>query len=188
MLIDDLITRGTKEPYRMFTSRAEYRLLLREDDADLRLTEKGRELGLIADHRWEVLVTKRELIAQEQGRLKSTWIKPNTEASARFTQVFGKELTREYNLMELLKRPEVDYLALMNIVGTGFKPVRIPDDFTRIGLKPVPTTEIGKEISEQIEIQAKYAGYIERQQTEIERLTRYENLRIPPNFDYQKNH
>jgi tRNA uridine 5-carboxymethylaminomethyl modification enzyme len=165
VLIDDLITRGTAEPYRMFTSRAEYRLLLREDNADLRLTPVGRELGLVDDDRWQAFERKRAAIENESQRLHNTWIRPDTVSEEQAQQVFGTTLSREYRLFDLLRRPEVSYAGLMSLPTAG----SAVDD-------PV--------VAEQLEIQAKYAGYIERQQEEIERHRRYETLVLPQNLDY----
>ena len=167
VLVDDLITRGVSEPYRMFTSRAEYRLSLREDNADLRLTEAGRDLGLIDDERWEVFCEKREAIACEQERLKSTWVNPKLVPLAEVERVFGQPLERDYNLASLLRRPDVSYRALMTLPGAG----------------PGVTDP---RVAEQIEIQAKYQGYIERQQEEIERNVEHENARLPEDLDYLK--
>ncbi|MBU6951781.1 tRNA uridine-5-carboxymethylaminomethyl(34) synthesis enzyme MnmG [Hahella sp. HN01] len=164
VLVDDLITMGTREPYRMFTSRAEYRLLLREDNADLRLTEKGRELGMIDDERWRVFCEKREAIAREQQRLKSIWIQPATEKARKAAELLETELTREYSLHDLLKRPEMTWEKLSLLDAE------------------VATTPF--EVAEQLEIQVKYAGYIDRQQEEIERLRRNENMALPADLDY----
>ncbi|OWL88648.1 tRNA uridine-5-carboxymethylaminomethyl(34) synthesis enzyme MnmG [Halopseudomonas aestusnigri] len=163
VLVDDLITMGTREPYRMFTSRAEYRLVLREDNADLRLTEKGRELGLVDDERWAVFNAKREAIEQETQRLRSTWMQPNSEQGKAYSAQYGTPLTHEYSLLDLLRRPEVDYTALVELTGA---------------------TDIPVDAAEQVEIQAKYAGYIERQQEEIERLRQHEQTRLPQDLDY----
>lgn len=167
VLIDDLITRGTQEPYRMFTSRAEYRLLLREDNADLRLTPKGFELGLVSEDRWRHFETKRSAIVTEQHRLKSTWIRPDTKIGQALENLLQQPLSREYNLEELLRRPNVSYPDLMSIaeLGPGITDLKA---------------------SEQIEIQTKYAGYIERQQEEINRQLRHEEALIPEHFDYDK--
>lgn len=167
VLIDDLITCGTNEPYRMFTSRAEYRLLLREDNADLRLTEMGRELGLVDDYRWECFNVKREAIAQEQQRLLDTWVQPGTPKGTLVETILDKPLGREYRLMDLLRRPEVTYQRLMSLEAIG----------------PGVTDPL---VAEQVEVQAKYEGYIERQKDEIERQRRYENLRLPAGMNYDQ--
>lgn len=165
VLIDDLITSGTKEPYRMFTSRAEYRLFLREDNADLRLTPKGRELGLVDDERWGAFEQKRTQVAQEIQRLQSILVRPASTAGTQVAALLGKPLEREYRVLELLRRPELNYQQLMTLEQVG----------------PGITDEIA---AEQIEIQTKYAGYIERQQTEIERQGRHDETGIPMAFDY----
>jgi tRNA uridine 5-carboxymethylaminomethyl modification enzyme len=165
VLIDDLITRGVTEPYRMFTSRAEYRLSLREDNADLRLTAKGRELGVVDDARWRRFEAKREAIAREQARLASTWLRPGQLEEGEARRVLGAPLTREANLLELLRRPETSYTALLSLPGAGPAVDDLP-------------------VAEQLEIQAKYAGYIERQQDEIERHARHEDTRLPDGLDY----
>ncbi len=163
VMVDDLITRGTAEPYRMFTSRAEYRLLLREDNADLRLTPIGRELGMVDDVRWAAFEAKREAIAREQQRLRDTWARPAEVQNAE--ALLGGPLLREYRLEELLRRPDVSYAALSELLP-GFEPVK--DD----------------QVAEQIEVQLKYAGYIERQHEEIARQQRNEHTVIPENLDY----
>jgi len=163
VMIDDLITRGTAEPYRMFTSRAEYRLQLREDNADLRLTEQGRELGLVDDARWQRFEEKREAIANLQGKLAKKWIRTESDEAALAEQLWGKKLLKEASLMEMLRRPEVDVENLL----------RFSDE-----------TEVDEQVAEQVAIQAKYAGYIDRQQTEINRTQRYEHLKLPENVDY----
>ena len=165
VLVDDLITMGTKEPYRMFTSRAEYRLLLREDNADLRLTEVARELGLVSDARWAAFSRKRESIDAEQQRLKSTCLRPGSVPDDVAQQVVGNVLKKEANLMELLRRPEVSYATLMTLPGAG---VSVTDPL----------------VAEQLEIQAKYHGYIERQQAEIEKHRGNELTPLSPDFDY----
>ncbi len=164
VMIDDLITRGTQEPYRMFTSRAEYRLLLREDNADLRLTEKGRELGLVDDERWQAFETKRAAISGLQDDLKKQWVRADTEESRQVEEVWGKPLLKEASLMELLRRPEVDIQRLLSFLEGG--------------------EAIAEQVGEQVEIQAKYAGYIVRQQTEIDKALRYDHLRLPDALDY----
>jgi tRNA uridine 5-carboxymethylaminomethyl modification enzyme len=163
VMIDDLITRGTQEPYRMFTSRAEYRLLLREDNADLRLTETGRQLGLVDDQRWQAFEKKREAIAKLQGDLAKKWIRAGTEQADLVEQYWGNKLQKEASLIELLKRPEVDIEKLLDFADTD---------------------EVAEAVAEQVAIQAKYAGYIDRQQTEINRTRRYDHLRLPKNVDY----
>ena len=165
VMVDDLITRGTNEPYRMFTSRAEYRLLLREDNADLRLTEKGRELDLVDDGRWQAFSEKREAIAREQERLRSTWIQPGKIADAELERVLGEPISREHSLMDLLSRPQVVYAELMGLPGMA-------------------SPETHELALEQVEIQAKYAGYIERQKVEIEKNRRDEESRLPEKLDY----
>lgn len=163
VLVDDLITMGTREPYRMFTSRAEYRLLLREDNADLRLTEKGRELGLVDEQRWRAFCAKREAIELETQRLRDTWIQAGSAEAEQLADKLTSPLTREYSLMDLLKRPELSYADLGNLKGQS-----------------VTVTQV----AEQVEIAAKYAGYIDRQQDEIARLRAHENTPIPADFDY----
>ena len=158
VLVDDLITMGTIEPYRMFTSRAEYRLLLRQDNADLRLTEKGRNIGLVGDERWKAFCEKREAIELEKQRLKSNWIQVNSTLANEISNKFDTPLTHEYNILDLLKRPELRYHDLVK-----------PDD-------PMSASQ---DVAEQIEIQAKYSGYIDRQKQEIEKLHRQEDTKIP---------
>ena len=167
VLVDDLITRGVSEPYRMFTSRAEYRLSLREDNADLRLTETGRKLGLVDDVRWQAFSEKREAIVREQERLKSTWVNPKVLPAAEAKRVLGQEIEREYTLADLLRRPDVTYDALMTLPGAG-------------------SGVADRQVAEQIEVQAKYHGYIERQRDEIERNEQHENARLPADIDYRK--
>ena len=163
VLVDDLITMGTKEPYRMFTSRAEYRLVLREDNADLRLTEVGRELGLVDDERWAAFSTKRESIEQEAQRLKTTWVQPGSAEAAALEAKGESKFVREYSLHDLLKRPGLEY---NDVAGLKGEPVADP------------------QVAEQVEIQAKYDGYIARQLDEIEQLRRYENTKLPTDLDY----
>ncbi|MBL8259189.1 MAG: tRNA uridine-5-carboxymethylaminomethyl(34) synthesis enzyme MnmG [Candidatus Competibacteraceae bacterium] len=165
VLIDDLITRGASEPYRMFTSRAEHRLLLREDNADLRLTETGRRLGVVDDARWRAFAAKREAIERESQRLRELWIRPNQFGEAELQQVLQGPLARESRASELLRRPEVSYAGLVSLPGVG-------------------PGEADPQVAEQVEIQAKYAGYIDRQRDEIERQRRHEELALPADFDY----
>ncbi|WP_363799586.1 tRNA uridine-5-carboxymethylaminomethyl(34) synthesis enzyme MnmG [Lysobacter firmicutimachus] len=165
VLVDDLITHGTSEPYRMFTSRAEYRLQLREDNADLRLTPFGRELGLVDDARWDAFARKREAIERETARLGAIWAAPNNALGREIAQALGVEVSRESSARDLLKRPELDYAKLMQVASLG---PAVADD----------------EVAEQVEIGVKYAGYLDRQRDEIERQQRNESTPIPDGFDY----
>jgi len=165
VLIDDLITHGTKEPYRMFTSRAEYRLQLREDNADLRLTETGRNLGLVHDARWEKFATKREAIARENQRLGSIWVTPGNALGREVDATLGIAVTRETSVLDMIKRPELDYAKLVSVPSIG------------------PGVEDDK-VAEQVEIGIKYSGYLDRQRDEIERQQRNEDTVIPADFDY----
>ena len=168
VLVDDLITRGIAEPYRMFTSRAEYRLSLREDNADLRLTEHGRVLGLVDDVRWAAFSAKREAIAREQERLRSTWVHPSKVSAEDATRVLGKPLEREYTLHDLLRRPDIDHASLMTLhIGES------------VG-------SLDPQVVEQVEIQAKYQGYIDRQQDEVAKSLANEEARLPDDFDYSQ--
>jgi len=163
VLVDDLISMGTTEPYRMFTSRAEYRLMLREDNADLRLTQRGRDLGLVGDHRWQQFCEKQEAIELERQRLKSTWIQPGSSQAKQLENSLENPFSHEYSLYELMKRPEVNHQMISALD---------------------PEYKVDAKVAEQIEIEAKYAGYINRQQQDIERLRRHENTPIPADFDY----
>lgn len=169
VLIDDLVTRGTNEPYRMFTSRAEYRLLLREDNADLRLTESGRKIGVVNDTRWRAFANKRDAIEDERGRLMRTWVRPEVIADSQARRVLGQDLKRELTLFDLLRRPEISYSQLMTLPGAG-------------------AGAVDPAVAQQVEIQAKYAGYIDRQRAEIERHRRHEETRLPTNLDYDSVH
>jgi len=165
VLIDDLITCGTQEPYRMFTSRAEFRLLLREDNADLRLTEKGRELGLVDDERWNLFCVKREAVEREQQRLRDNWLRPGDVDEVAVEAVLGSKLNKEVRAMDALRRPQVDYRSLVSLDGVG------------------PGVADPK-VAEQVEIQAKYSGYIDRQRDEIARQRKYEDAVLPDDFDF----
>ncbi len=165
VLVDDLISRGVSEPYRMFTSRAEYRLQLREDNADLRLTEIGRNLGLVDDGRWNAFCTKRDAVAKEMERLKTTWINPRMVSRETSQAILGQEIEREYTLADLLRRPAVTYGSLMTLSGAG-------------------ETVADPIVAEQVEIQTKYQGYIDRQQDEVARQLDNETLRLPQQIDY----
>ena len=163
VMIDDLIANGTIEPYRMFTSRAEYRLLLREDNADLRLTEKGRELNLVNDQQWQFFNEKQESITHLQQQLKAKWIRKDSPEAERVAEVWGKALTKEANLMDLLSRPEVDIEQLLQFSADS---------------------NVTEQVAKQVEIQAKYAGYIARQQLDIDKAKRYDHLKIPEDLDF----
>ncbi len=165
VLVDDLITHGTSEPYRMFTSRAEYRLQLREDNADLRLTPIGREFGLVDDTRWSAFEAKREAIGRESARLAALWASPGNALGREIAATLGVELSRETSARDLLRRPEVDYAQLLRVPSLG------------------PAVE-DPAVAEQVEIDVKYAGYLERQRGEIERALRHEETAIPEDFDY----
>ena len=167
VLVDDLITRGVSDPYRMFTSRAEYRLSLREDNADLRLTEQGRELGLVDDVRWDAFCRKRDAVASEQERLKATWVNPKILPAEDSIRVLGKAIEHEYNLFELLRRPEISYGELLTLPGAG-------------------EAQTDPLVIEQLEISAKYQGYIDRQAEEVARSGSYESTVLPADLDYSK--
>jgi len=166
VLVDDLITRGTSEPYRMFTSRAEYRLLLREDNADLRLTEIAYQLGIVDEPRWQRFAEKREAIEKEAQRLERTCLRPGDVSAELAQKILGQPLSREYKLVDLLRRPEVSY-----------------DDLQQLDPTPV---DIDPEVAQQVEVQTKYAGYIVRQQEEIDRHRRFEDTVLPEGIDYDK--
>ena len=168
VLVDDLITKGVNEPYRMFTSRAEYRLQLREDNADMRLTEAGYQIGLVSEAQWQAFERKREQIEREIQRLKTTWYTPQKLDEAEQMRVFGQKLSREANLHDLLRRPNLDYATLMTL----------PD--------ALPAQELGNDVIEQVEIQVKYQGYIDRQNEEIEGRRDIETLKLPVDIDYSK--
>jgi tRNA uridine 5-carboxymethylaminomethyl modification enzyme len=171
VLVDDLTTQGVQEPYRMFTSRAEYRLSLREDNADLRLTEIGRELGCVGDAQWAVFEKKREAVALELERLRSTWVNPRILAQAESERVLGQAIEREYSLADLLRRPNIGYEALMSMTGIDGQALAGPGVHDSA-------------VREQVEIQLKYSGYIERQAKEVERHEQFENLKLPDAFNY----
>ena len=171
VLVDDLITKGVTEPYRMFTSRAEYRLQLREDNADMRLTETGRRLGLVDDARWDAFCRKRDAVSRETQRLKSTWVNPRTLPASEAERVLGKAIEHEHHLFDLLRRPGVSHAALMTLPNAAAG----RDD---ANLTPAAV--------EQVEIAAKYAGYIDRQKDEVARAAHFENLRLPPQLDYMQ--
>ncbi|MDF2466977.1 MAG: gidA [Ramlibacter sp.] len=175
VLVDDLITKGVTEPYRMFTSRAEYRLQLREDNADLRLTEEGRRMGLVDDARWDAFSRKRDAVSRETERLKSTWVNPRIVSVEEARRVLGTTIEHEYNLGDLLRRPDVSYESLIGLESGRWKSGDVSRETLGALYEPVV---------EQIEIAAKYSGYIERQKDEVERAAYYENLKLPAELDY----
>ena len=183
VLVDDLITQGVTEPYRMFTSRAEFRLQLREDNADLRLTETGRRLGLVDDARWDAFSRKRDAVSRETERLKSIWVSPQNLPAAESARVLGKAIEHEYPLSELLRRPDVSYASLMSLDGGRYASAELA-----INLTGDPDSEeldlLARSVVEQVEISAKYSGYIDRQKGEVERAAHYENLKLPSELDY----
>ena len=187
VLVDDLIAKGVTEPYRMFTSRAEYRLMLREDNADMRLTEKGRELGLVDDARWDAFNRKRDAVSRETERLRSIWVNPNTLSAAEAERVLGKAIEREYNFADLLRRPDVNYAGLMSLAdGKHANPDIQPggDVSHETPRETALSADMAKSVIEQIEITAKYAGYIDLQKVEVERASHYESLKLPTDLDY----
>ena len=177
VLVDDLITKGVTEPYRMFTSRAEFRLQLREDNADMRLTEAGRQMGLVDDARWDLFSRKRDAVSRETQRLAAIWVSPRNLAAAESERVLGKSIDHEYNLGDLLRRPDVSYAALMSLDGGAYANPDVSRETLGELLEPV---------IEQIEIAAKYSGYIDRQKDEVGRAAYYENLKLPADFDYMQ--
>lgn len=182
VLVDDLTTKGVTEPYRMFTSRAEFRLQLREDNADMRLTEVGRQLGLVDDARWDAFNRKRDAVSRETERLKSIWVNPRNLPESEAVRVLGKQLEHEYRLADLLRRPDVSYTALMSVEDGKYQNADLlaeleGDEVSR---------ETAKAIIEQVEIGAKYSGYIDRQRNEVERAAHYENLKLPQDLDYNQ--
>ena len=195
VLVDDLITKGVTEPYRMFTSRAEFRLMLREDNADMRLTEKGRELGLVDDVRWNAFNRKRDAVSRETERLRSIWVNPNNLPVADAERVLGKMIEREHTLADLLRRPDVSYAGLMSLNDGKYANLDIPvkPDVSRETPDDAPhdlvsetalPADMAKSVIEQIEISVKYAGYIDLQKVEVERASQYENLKLPADLDY----
>ena len=182
VLVDDLTTQGVTEPYRMFTSRAEYRLQLREDNADMRLTEQGRSLGLVDDARWDSFNRKRDAVSRETARMKSTWVNPALLSNERATELLGTTIEREYSLFDLLRRPGVTYWAIDSLRGE--LDLHAKSDASTAEFPIQQSTKADESVAEQVEITAKYAGYIDRQQDEIDRQLANENLRLPTDLDY----
>jgi tRNA uridine 5-carboxymethylaminomethyl modification enzyme len=187
VLVDDLITKGVSEPYRMFTSRAEFRLQLREDNADARLTETGRQLGLVDDLRWDAFCRKRDAVSRETERLRSLWVNPRNLTSVESERVFGKVLDHEYSLADLLRRPDVSYAELMSLndgMYAGPEPVvgEVAESVDRASER----VRFAAAVIEQLEIAAKYSGYISRQKDEVARAAHFENLRLPMDLDYMQ--
>ncbi|MCX7277199.1 MAG: tRNA uridine-5-carboxymethylaminomethyl(34) synthesis enzyme MnmG [Burkholderiales bacterium] len=180
VLVDDLITKGVTEPYRMFTSRAEFRLQLREDNADMRLTEAGRQMGLVDDARWESFNRKRDAVSRETERLRGLWISPKNLAATESERVLGKAIEHEYSLAELLRRPDVSYGQLMTLAGGKFD----VEEFSATVSRETAEADFVASVLEQVDINAKYSGYIERQKSEIDRAAHYEHLKIPADLDY----
>jgi tRNA uridine 5-carboxymethylaminomethyl modification enzyme len=198
VLVDDLISKGVTEPYRMFTSRAEYRLQLREDNADVRLTEIGRQLGLVDDARWDAFCRKRDAVSRETERLRSIWVSPRNLSPTEAERILGKAITHEYHLADLLRRPGVGYQDLMSLNGGEFANPDWAAAVVAVAADPSPNTaehstpaQIAQAdwryaVQEQVEIAAKYSGYIERQNEDVQRAAHYENLRLPMDLDYME--
>ena len=184
VLVDDLITKGVTEPYRMFTSRAEFRLQLREDNADLRLTEIGRQVGLVDDARWDAFNRKRDAVARETQRLKSSWVHPGILAAEDGERLLGKAIEREYNLADLLRRPGVSFDTLTELQAVAQYSGQRPAHVSRETLRAELGAELADAVIEQVEIATKYAGYIDKQNDEVQRAAAYEQLRLPDDLDY----
>jgi len=195
VLVDDLITKGVTEPYRMFTSRAEFRLQLREDNADARLTETGRRLGLVDDARWDAFCRKRDAVSVETERLRSIWVSPKNLPASESERVLGKAIDHEYNLADLLRRPNVNYAALMSLDNGRYANRDLPVASDGVSRETSATEHSAPDVAqdvfvasviEQVEIAAKYSGYIDRQKDDVERAAHYENLRLPAELDYMQ--
>lgn len=182
VLVDDLINQGVTEPYRMFTSRAEYRLQLREDNADARLTETGRKLGLVDDARWDAFCRKRDAVSRETERLRSIWVSPRNLDAAEAERVLGKAIDHEYTLADLLRRPNVSYAALMAMDGGRFAADVLADS----NAPACEAQDLREAVVEQVEIASKYAGYIDRQKDDVSRQAHYEHLKLPQDLDYMQ--
>ena len=189
VLVDDLITKGVTEPYRMFTSRAEFRLQLREDNADLRLTEAARAMGLVDDPRWDAFCRKRDAVSRETERLRGLWVNPKNLPPDEAVRVLGKEIDHEYSLADLLRRPDVSYAALMSLCDGRYAaaglPSRVPRETEASDLAAdAPDRRFVQSVVEQVEIAAKYAGYIDRQKDDVQRVAHFDGLRLPDDLDY----
>ena len=189
VLVDDLITKGVTEPYRMFTSRAEFRLQLREDNADLRLTEAARAMGLVDDRRWDAFCRKRDAVSRETERLRGLWVNPKNLPPDEAVRVLGKEIDHEYSLADLLRRPDVSYAALMSLCDGRYAaaglPSRVPRETEASDLAAdAPDRRFVQSVVEQVEIAAKYAGYIDRQKDDVQRVAHFDGLRLPDDLDY----
>ena len=180
VLVDDLVTKGVTEPYRMFTSRAEFRLQLREDNADLRLTEAGRQLGLVDDERWDAFCRKRDAVSRETERLKSTWVNPLTLSGADATRLLGKPIEHEYKLSDLLRRPELDFDAVAQIAAAATPDSAVSRETLRTELGAL----LADAVIEQVQIGIKYAGYIDKQNDAVQRASHFDALKLPADLDY----
>jgi tRNA uridine 5-carboxymethylaminomethyl modification enzyme len=190
VLVDDLIAKGVTEPYRMFTSRAEFRLQLREDNADARLTEVGRQLGLVDDVRWDAFCRKRDAVSRETERLRAIWVNPNNLPAGESERVLGKKIDHEYNLADLLRRPDVSYASLMSLDGGRYANADLPAE-APVSRETSKDADIAQDdfvatVIEQVEIAAKYSGYIDRQKDEVGRAAHYEHLKLPAELDYMQ--
>jgi tRNA uridine 5-carboxymethylaminomethyl modification enzyme len=187
VLVDDLITKGVSEPYRMFTSRAEFRLQLREDNADARLTETGRKLGLVDDARWDAFCKKRDAVSRETERLKSVWVNPKNLDEAEAVRVLGKAIEHEYSLADLLRRPDVTYTNLMTLAGGKYASAELTTPVSRETQAELTADAVqAAVVIEQVEIAAKYSGYIDRQKEEVSRASHYEQMKLPMELDYMQ--
>jgi tRNA uridine 5-carboxymethylaminomethyl modification enzyme len=184
VLVDDLITKGVTEPYRMFTSRAEFRLQLREDNADMRLTDTGRRLGLVDDERWNAFNRKRDAVSRETEKLKSTWVHPGTLPAVDAERLLGKALEREYSLADLLRRPGVNFDAVAEVAAIAKPSAGVSRETLRADVGP----ELADLVAEQVEISVKYAGYISKQADDVARAAHFEHLRLPEDLDYSLVH
>ena len=186
VLVDDLITKGVTEPYRMFTSRAEFRLQLREDNADARLTAIGRKLGLIDDARWDAFCRKRDAVSRETERLRSIWVSPKNLDANEAERALGKALEHEYSLADLLRRPDVNYESLMSLNGGKYAVAELPTGVSRETGVLSPEAALAASVIEQVEIASKYSGYIDRQKDDVQRAVHYESLKLPQDLDYMQ--